>query len=119
MKIESCRFCGSNNLHEFLDLGLCQPADQFTHLPYLESKAKKYPLQVVICSDCKLVQLNYTCSGDVLYQQDYPYESNITLEGRNHWKNFANDVIKKFDLNKNDCLESSLRLTSLKSLCFL
>ena len=102
MKIESCRFCGSNNLHEFLDLGLCQPADQFTHLPYLESKAKKYPLQVVICSDCKLVQLNYTCSGDVLYQQDYPYESNITLEGRNHWRNFANDVIKKFDLNKND-----------------
>tara|TARA_B100001027_G_scaffold210161_1_gene177008 strand:+ start:1393 stop:2622 length:1230 start_codon:yes stop_codon:yes gene_type:complete len=102
MKIEHCRFCCSKNLHEFLDLGLCQPADQFTHLPYSESKAKKYPLQVAICSNCKLVQLNYTCSGDILYKQDYPYESNITLEGRNHWRNFANDVIKKFDLNKND-----------------
>ena len=102
MKIENCRFCGSNNLHEFLDLGLCQPADQFTHLPFTESNAKKYPLQVVICLDCKLVQLNYTCRGEVLYQQDYPYESNITLEGRNHWKNFANDIIKKFDLNKSD-----------------
>ena len=38
----------------------------------------------------------------ILYQQNYPYESDITNEGRNHWKNFAMDIIERFKLKKND-----------------
>ena len=37
-----------------------------------------------------------------MYQQNYPYESDITNEGRNHWKNFAMDIIERFKLKKND-----------------
>ena len=102
MKIKQCRFCYSRKLKLFLNLGKSQPADQFLKIPYSSSKAKKYPLEVVICEDCHLVQLNYTCPGNILYQQDYPYESDTTREGRDHWKNFANDVIKKFKLGQND-----------------
>ena len=49
-----------------------------------------------------LVQLNFTCSGEILYQQDYPYESDVTREGREHWKKFADDIVDRFKLNKND-----------------
>ena len=102
MKIKNCRFCNSRDLKLFLDLGKCPPADQFLKTPYSINKAKKYPLQVVVCKSCGLVQLNYTCPGEILYQQDYPYESDITKEGRSHWKTFAQDVVKRFKLNKND-----------------
>ena len=61
-----------------------QPADQFLKDPFTITKAEKYPLQVVICKNCKLVQLDFTCPGEILYQQEYPYESNITQKGREH-----------------------------------
>ncbi len=102
MKIKHCRFCGSKELDLFLNLGRTQPADQFLTQPYSKTNAKKYPLEVVVCKKCKLVQLNYTCPGEILYQQDYPYESNITYEGRKHWQMFATEVIKKFDLTSDD-----------------
>ena len=102
MKIKHCRFCNSNKLKPFLNLGNCQPADQFLHQPYSNSNAKKYPLEVTICESCSLVQLNFTCSGEILYQQDYPYESDVTREGREHWKKFADDIVDRFKLNKND-----------------
>ena len=102
MKIKKCRFCGDNDFKVFLNLGKFPPADQFLSTPYSKNKAKKYPLEVVICNNCGLVQLNYTCAGKILYQQNYPYESDITNEGRNHWKNFAMDIIKRFKLKKND-----------------
>ncbi len=102
MEIKNCRFCSSKNLDLFLSLGNTQPADQFLKDPFTISKAKKYPLEVVKCNNCNLVQLNFTCPGEVLYQQDYPYESNITKKGREHWKLFAEHVIKKFNLSGKD-----------------
>ncbi len=102
MKIKNCRFCGHKNLNLFLDLGYCQPADQFLSIPFSKSNAKTYPLEVVKCDNCHLVQLSYTCSGEILYQQDYPYESDITKQGRTHWKEFAKDVVKRFALGSND-----------------
>lgn len=102
MKIKKCRFCGKNDFKIFLNLGNFPPADQFLSTPYSKNKAKRYPLKVVVCNYCSLVQLNYTCSGKILYQQNYPYESNITSEGRNHWKSFAKDIKKRFKLGAND-----------------
>ncbi len=102
MRIKNCRFCGHKKLNLFLDLGGCQPADQFLSIPFSKSNAKKYPLEVVKCINCHLVQLNYTCSGEILYQQDYPYESDITKQGRKHWKDFAKDIVKRFGLGSSD-----------------
>ena len=102
MKIKKCRFCSKNDFQMFLNLGKFPPADQFLSTPFSKNKAKRYPLEVVVCKNCGLVQLNYTCSEKILYQQNYPYESDITNEGRNHWKAFAKDIIKRFKLGNND-----------------
>ena len=55
-----------------------------------------------MCDDCGMSQLNYTVPPDILYQQDYPYESSTTLAGRNHFFNFAKSVSERFHLGKND-----------------
>ena len=102
MKLNNCRFCNSNKLEVFLNLGKHQPADQFLDRPFSLTNAFEYPLEVVVCKECGLVQLNYTCSGEILYQQDYPYESDVTKEGRKHWKDFADDIVNKFNLTKKD-----------------
>ena len=90
--------CGSSRLYRFLDLGFTPPADQFRRKDQLREADVYYPLQVNSCEDCGLAQLSYVVSPEVLYRNDYPYESSTTRTGRQHWADFAASVVKRFDL---------------------
>ena len=66
----------------FLDLGFTPPADQFRRKEQLKDEDIYYPLQACACEDCGLVQLNHVVSHEILYRNDYPYESSTTKMGR-------------------------------------
>ena len=74
MYVDKCRMCDGAKLHKFLDLGRTPPADQFLFSAQLSEKEQVYPLEVVICDDCGLVQLNFVVPPEVLYCNEYPYE---------------------------------------------
>jgi hypothetical protein len=72
--IETCRSCQSARLVQVLDLGEL-------HLSAFVDKGqdtKKYPLELVLCEDCSLVQLRHTVPATEMYQ-NYWYRS-----GTNH-----------------------------------
>lgn len=94
----NCRMCASNNLYRFLDLGFTPPADQFRRKDQLREPDVYYPLQSMMCDDCGLAQLSYVVSPEVLYRNDYPYESSTTRTGQQHWASFAGSVAKRFNL---------------------
>ena len=94
----NCRMCGSSRLYRFLDLGFTPPADQFRRRDQLREADIYYPLQVLSCEECGLAQLGYVVSPEVLYRNDYPYESSTTRTGRQHWANFASSVVTRFSL---------------------
>ncbi len=98
----NCRMCGSNALHKFLDLGFTPPADQFRRKDQLREADSYYPLQVASCENCGLAQLTYEVSPEVLYRNDYPYESSTTATGQRHWAAFAHSVVKRLGLQSND-----------------
>lgn len=100
--MKSCRMCLSKELHKFLDLGFTPPADQFRRHDQLKEPEVYYPLEVCVCTDCGLIQLNHVVSPEVLYRNDYPYESSITKTGQQHWAKFAQTVVKKFNLSNDD-----------------
>lgn len=89
MQVESCRMCRGRRLTLFLDLGEMPPADQFPNAQQRATLNRKYPLRVLICEDCGLVQLDTVVPPEILYCIDYPYESSITRMGREHWREFA------------------------------
>jgi len=102
MILNKCRLCESKKLFKFLDLGLHPPSDQFrkkneTNLPTLY-----YPLKVYSCNSCGFKQLNYVVEPKILYQQNYPYESSLTKIGIKHYGEFAESVVKEYNLKKND-----------------
>src|SRR6266516_4648160 len=97
-----CRMCNSTQLTQFLDLGFTPPADQFLRKEQLREPEVYYPLPVVMCSSCGLVQLNYVVSPEILYRHDYPYESSITQTGRRHWSEFATTTVERLGLGPND-----------------
>lgn len=98
----ACRMCSSKNLYLFLDLGFTPPADQFRRKDQLKEQEIHYPLEICMCDDCGLAQLTYVVSPEILYRNDYPYESSITKTGHVHWKSFAKEVVGKYNLEKQD-----------------
>lgn len=98
----TCRMCQGKNLYKFLDLGFTPPADQFRRKDQLKEPEIYYPLEVYMCDECGLAQLGHVVSPEVLYRNDYPYESSTTKTGRVHWAAFAQRVVERFNLGSND-----------------
>jgi SAM-dependent methyltransferase len=97
-----CRMCGSAGLYRFLDLGSTPPADRFMSPEQLSLPEHSYPLEVVLCDDCGLAQLNVVVSGETLYCEDYPYESSTTAAGAKHWREFAETTAQSLKLTGAD-----------------
>lgn len=100
--MKTCRACNSSDLAQFLDLGFTPPADRFLRREQLAEPETHYPLTVNLCQCCGFVQLGQVVSPEVLYRQDYPYESSITRSGQAHWNEFAKTVVERFGLGAND-----------------
>ena len=98
----NCRMCRSSDLAEFLDLGYTPPADRFLRRGQLREPEVHYPLVVLMCNECGLAQLSFVVPPDVLYQQDYPYESSTTETGRKHWAEFARTITERLGLGGED-----------------
>lgn len=94
--------CQSIQLYKFLDLGFTPLADQFRRKDQLLEPETYYPLDVYICDSCGLVQLGHVVSPEILYRNDYPYESSTTATGKKHWNEFASSVVERFNLNNKD-----------------
>jgi SAM-dependent methyltransferase len=98
----SCRLCNDPRLIKFLDLGFTPPADRFLRREQLHEPETYYPLEVMLCNACGNVQLSTVVSPEVLFRQDYPYESSTTLSGRRHWAEFAQTVTERLELGAED-----------------
>ena len=98
----TCRMCRSNQLYKFLDLGFTPPADQFRRNDQMKEAEIYYPLDVYVCDCCGLIQLGHVVSPEVLYRNDYPYESSTTKTGHIHWSKFASSVVKRYNLTEKD-----------------
>lgn len=75
--ISNCRICGESNLSTFLELGTLPHSDGLLREEDLEKPEPKYPLDVVFCENCSLVQILHTVPPSELFGDDYPYFSSF------------------------------------------
>ena len=102
--IQNCRLCGHQKLTQFLDLGYTPPADTFLLYEQLDEPETHYPLKVLRCDSCMFIQLSYIVPPDILYRNDYPYESSTTRTGRKHFDEFAESVVENYNLTSKDLI---------------
>lgn len=95
MKVEQCRICESSALREVLDLGRMPLANSFIDDP--EEAEVDYPLRVVWCEECGLVQLDEVVPPGELFSE-YIYVSGTSDRLRRHFDELAGDVIERFDV---------------------
>ena len=78
--VESCRSCGSTSLHQVVDLGLTPVANALVDPDQGDRADPVYPLTVVFCRDCALVQLGHILPASAIFDADYPYYSSFSDE---------------------------------------
>lgn len=96
--IKNCRSCGSDKLQEILDLGDVYLSDFVDR----GEKIDKYPLDLILCKECTLVQLTHTTPSNKLYNDHYGYRSGINATMREELSNIVKETIKRVDLKKDD-----------------
>ena len=92
MKLKKCRICNSKNLKNLFSLGKMCFTGKF---PSQNQKIKKKPINVVICSNCELVQLGDNFNLKYLYGPDYGYRTGINSTMLNHVRDVVKNLTKK------------------------
>ena len=101
-KIDKCQICSSTNLVKVMSLGDQPLANSLIKDLDEENKLKKYPINIVRCDDCTLLQIDYIVDQNKVYHLDYPYLPGITKTVDDEQKELCDFLLKKINLKKND-----------------
>lgn len=95
-----CRYCSSQLIHPFIDLGFAPPSNAYLTMDDLTKPEKYYPLKVMVCDQCWLVQTEDYAQVDELFDSEYAYFSSTSTGWLNHAKEYAEKMIEELDLNE-------------------
>jgi len=102
VKRKTCLMCKSNKLNKILDLGYHAYADSFIPKERKHDCLKVYNLSCALCENCGQVQtISKTDPKERYSLYDYSYTSSNSKVSREHWKEYAETIFKKFNLDKN------------------
>jgi len=98
LKLESCRICKNKKLKTILDLGEMPLANAFLDEDQLGREEFFYPLRVVWCESCGLLQIDEIVPPEILFR-NYVYVSGTSEALRKHFEGLATEVVNNFNLN--------------------
>ena len=101
MTHQNCRSCGDKELVEILDLGFAPPSNALLSKEDLSKGEIHYPLVLLFCQECKLVQTRDFHSGEALFTPNYPYLSSTSTTWIKHSHVLVDSIIKEFSLDSN------------------
>jgi len=76
--VTACRSCGGTDLREVLSLGDTAIANALVDPRSAPEIDEAFPLGIVFCSACSLVQLGHALPADRIFDEDYPYYSSFS-----------------------------------------
>ena len=91
----NCRVCDSKNLSKILDLGNQPWCNDFLTKNRI-GKERFYPLILMYCNFCSVLQLNYTVKKEVMFS-NHTYLSGITKTLSDHFRSISIDLNKRFN----------------------
>ena len=95
----NCRHCDKELVNTFIDLGSSPPSNAYLKREAINFTEKYYPLKVLVCHDCWLVQTEDFVGASEMFSEDYAYYSSYSSTWLDHAKKYVNLVISKFNLD--------------------
>jgi SAM-dependent methyltransferase len=90
-----CRSCGCEDLKSVLDLGVTPLADRMPSAAHADRDEPRFPLEVVFCPECSLVQILETVDPAMLFDDDYPYFSSFSKYLLEHSRKNVLELIER------------------------
>lgn len=96
----NCRHCAAPLQETFADLGFAPPSNAYLTAADLTRPETYYPLKVMVCARCWLVQTLDTAAADELFDADYAYFSSTSASWLAHAKRYSEAMIARLSLSR-------------------
>ena len=93
-----CRFCFSEVDFEFLDLDNSPLSNSLLTKKQLDLSEDYYPLKILVCKECFLVQVEENINSEIIFCNDYVYFSSYSSSWLTHCKQYVQMIIKRLKL---------------------
>jgi 2-polyprenyl-3-methyl-5-hydroxy-6-metoxy-1,4-benzoquinol methylase len=101
-KINNCQICGSTKLKDVMNIGYQPLANSLAKTIESNHQIEKFPVNIIRCVECTLLQLDYIVDQKKVYHLDYPYLPGITKTVDNEQKELSDYLYNEFDLKNNN-----------------
>lgn len=95
-----CRHCSSELHLNFLDLGSAPPSNAYLSREALTAPETWYPLRLLVCETCWLVQTEDHAGREQLFTNDYAYFSSMSTSWLGHAQRYVGDMVKRLGLGQ-------------------
>jgi hypothetical protein len=92
-----CRLCDASLTSSFVDLGMSPLCESYLAADQIDAPETFYPLHVLLCDECLLVQLPAYVSGEHIFS-DYAYFSSYSTSWVAHAKRYSTEMTAKLGL---------------------
>ena len=96
-----CRHCGSNLELPLVDLGSAPPSNAYLTEQTFKAPEKWFPLRVLVCQQCWLVQTEDFARREELFNADYAYFSGFSSSWLAHCERYVTEMARRFELGAN------------------
>ena len=93
-----CRHCSSELKLPLVDLGSAPPSNSYLTEQTLHSPEKWFPLRVLVCEECWLVQTEDFTQAKELFDADYAYFSGFSTSWLEHSERYVSEMCSRFGL---------------------
>ena len=88
--VTTCGICGSDELYPLLDMGNQPLAEKF-------DDNRTYPLALLQCEDCQLVQLSHIVDQRQMFPENHPYTTGTNASMRKHFADLSLELLEELD----------------------
>jgi hypothetical protein len=96
-----CRFCHSNVTTEFADLINSPASNSYLTEAQLNEPETFYPLKVMVCEKCFLVQVDEYKKSAEIFNSEYAYFSSFSTSWLEHCKKYVDQMSDRFSFSTN------------------
>ena len=96
---QTCRHCATPLLHRFLDLGFAPPSNAYLTPDAVNLPEVTFPLRLMVCNQCFLVQTEDFAAREDLFNADYAYFSSTSKSWLDHAARYCSAMTERFGLD--------------------
>lgn len=93
-----CRHCQVPLTLSFVDLGSAPPSNAYLTEAQLKKPEVWFPLRVLVCSDCRLVQTEDYAGASEIFTESYAYFSSYSRSWLEHAEKYVSAMVERFRL---------------------